>query len=103
MIPCSRGPFHRKRFSTLFQQSFHFGVGREDNWFWPRSLLVRATKRILEFVVTGPFPFLAAGNTPRRDLNSAGYFVRTSAASISSVAWRPECHDLLGSLVHVIG
>jgi len=36
--------------------AFRFGVGREDNCFWPPSLLVRATKESLSFTVTGPFP-----------------------------------------------
>jgi hypothetical protein len=45
MVRSSPGPFHRKRFSTSFQQSFHFGVGREDSWFWPTKTDTAATPR----------------------------------------------------------
>jgi hypothetical protein len=47
---------HGERFSTSFRARISFRGGREDNCFWPSSLLVRATKGIIEFTVTGPFP-----------------------------------------------
>ena len=91
----SPGPFHRKRFSTSFRACLFFGVGREDNWFWPRPFLFGPRKESWVRCYR-PIPLLAAGNTPRRDLNSAGllcsnlgglHFVSGLAAGIPRSSW----------------